>query len=355
MNDARKILIVSDAWTPQINGVVRTYENLSRELTAAGHAVTVLGPRDFPWRVPLPLYPEIELALFADRPLARHIARENPGRIHIATEGPLGWAARRFCLRETFAFTTSYHTHFPDYLAARAPAPCGALLRHGAIRLLRRFHAPARAVLVATPSLEAELKGWGFSAPMRRMTRGVDLETFHPGEKRLFSDLKRPVALNVGRVAVEKNLEAFLAMPWPGSKIVVGDGPLLASLRARFPEVLFTGKKTGKDLADHYRAADVFVFPSRTDTFGMVLVEALACGLPVAAYNVTGPRDIVTQRVLGRLGDDLAACARAALESADARSDAQARFDHVRTTYSWACAARQFLAAFQDPARDTVA
>lgn len=350
MNEARKILIVSDAWKPQVNGVVRTYEHLERELTAAGHDVSILGPRDFPLRVPLPFYPEIELALFTDRPLARKIAQAGPERIHIATEGPLGRAARRFCLREAFAFTTSYHTHFPDYLAGRIDSYIPALrepMRRWSIAFLRAFHAPAQTMLVATPSLEAELKEWGFRAPMHRMTRGVDLSLFHPGEKNLFTNLRRPVAVNVGRVAVEKNLEAFLNMPWEGSKIVVGDGPLLAHFRNRFPDIVFTGKKTGRELADHYRSADVFVFPSKTDTFGMVLIEALACGLPIAAYDATGPRDIVTHGFLGQIGEDLSACAREALMD----GTPQERFAHVRENYQWSVAAQQFLEAFHPPSR----
>lgn len=345
MNDARRILIVSDAWKPQLNGVVRTYEHLEKELTAAGHTVGIVGPHDFPVRFPLPFYPEIELALLAARPLARRVAAFAPDHIHIATEGPLGAAARKLCLRAGVGFTTSYHTHFPDYVAGRIgrylPA-LQALVRSRIYAHLRAFHAPARAVLVATPSLERELIAQGFTAPMKRMTRGVDLSVFHPGEKSLFRDLKRPVALNVGRVASEKNLGAFLSMDWPGSKVVVGDGPALPALRRAFPETFFAGRKTGAALADHYRSADVFVFPSRTDTFGMVLIEALACGLPVAAHDVTGPRDIVTQGFLGRLGEDLGACARQALEE----GGAQARFEHVRETYQWSVAARQFLEAF---------
>lgn len=350
MNDARRILIVSDAWRPQLNGVVRTYEHLERELTAAGHRVEIIGPHDFPLRLPLTFYPEIEIALLAGQPLARRIEAFAPDHIHIATEGPLGGAARKICLREKARFTTSYHTHFPDYIAGRVgrylPALRGPVHRAVYARL-RDFHAPSRGLLVATPSLETELRAQGFTAPMRRMTRGVDLSVFHPGEKSLFQDLRRPVALNVGRVASEKNLAAFLSMDWPGSKVVVGDGPALSALRRAFPEVLFAGRKTGAELARHYRSADVFVFPSRTDTFGMVLVEALACGLPVAAYDVTGPCDIVTQGILGKLGEDLALCARQALEE----GDAQARFTHVRESYQWSVAARQFLAAFQEETR----
>ncbi len=348
MADARRILIVSDAWKPQLNGVVRTYEHLEPILTAAGHVVRIIGPHDFPLRIPLPFYPEISLALLTRKILARQLRAFAPDHIHIATEGPLGTTARALCLAQGLDFTTSYHTHFPDYVATRIGRSLPALAplaRRICFAWLRRFHAPAHAILVATPSLEAELTQQGFTAPMRRMTRGVDLSVFHPGEKTLFHDLLRPIALTVGRLACEKNLDAFTRMPWPGTKIVVGDGPLLSSLRRAYPQVHFVGRQTGKALADHYRSADVFVFPSRTDTFGMVLVEALACGLPIAAYDVTGPHDIVTQDFLGCLGEDLSASALIALE----RGDAAARFSHVKDTYQWQVAARQFLDAFQRP------
>lgn len=340
-------MIVSDAWRPQTNGVVRTYENLAAELARLGRRVSVLGPCDVPFRMPMPFYPEIKLGLFAFRGIRRSIETLAPDHIHIATEGPLGWAARRWCLRAGVPFTTSYHTHFPLYAAARVKrflAPLEEPVQKLCVRALINFHNASSCVLVATASLEERLRSWGLRAPLRRMTRGVDLDIFHPGERTVFKDIARPVALNVGRVSCEKNLEAFLEMPWPGSKVVVGEGPALPDLKRRFPSVLFTGLMKGSALADHYRSADVFVFPSRTETFGLVIVEALACGLPVAAYDVPGPRDIVTAPFLGALGEDLAGCARAALGGG---GGAPERFAHVRAHYQWSVAARQFLEAFQ--------
>lgn len=342
-----KILIVSDAWQPQVNGVVRTYEGIIPELERAGHEIRVIGPSHFPLTMPMPSYPEIKLALFPYRLLSKMIAEFTPDAIHIATEGPLGRAARRYCLKNKLLFSTSYHTHFPDYVAKR-------LARHGswfysfvhklARDDMRRFHAPSSALMIATQSLEDQLKGWGFTAPIYRLTRGVDLSLFHPGEKKLFKDLPRPIALYVGRVAIEKSIEDFLSMEWVGSKVVVGDGPDLEKLKAQYPHAVFTGVKTGADLAAHYRSTDVFVFPSRTDTFGIVLIEALASGLPVAAYDVTGPKDIITSPILGCLGENLSAAAAEALK----HGTPEQRSAHVKNYYTWENAARQFLAAGAD-------
>ncbi|MCB1784553.1 MAG: glycosyltransferase, partial [Alphaproteobacteria bacterium] len=251
--------------------------------------------------------------------------------------------ARRHCLQNKIEFTTSYHTQFPDYVAKRfawlIPPLYDAVHRAG-IRNVRRFHAPSSAVFVATQSLAEQLESWNFKAPLKQMTRGVDFSVFHPGEKKILNDLKGPIALYVGRLAIEKNLEAFLNMDWPGSKVLVGDGPIRQSLQSRYPDALFAGKKTGHELADYYRAADIFVFPSKTDTFGIVLIEALACGIPVAAYKVTGPKDIITEGYLGALHEtDLAAAAQKALKSPDpAKSHA-----HVREFYSWETAGKQFF------------
>ncbi|MCC7305889.1 MAG: glycosyltransferase family 1 protein [Alphaproteobacteria bacterium] len=337
-----KFLIVSDAWHPQINGVVRTYEHLVADLEKQGHQVQVVGPGDFSWTLPMPGYTEIRLAFFPQRRLAKIIDRSAADYIHIATEGPLGWAARKYCLRRGRKFTTSYHTHFPDYVAQRfawlAPFLHDTAHRLGKI-FVRHFHAPSETIMVATPSLEEKLKAWDFRTPMIRLSRGVDTDVFHPGEKNLFKNLKRPVALYVGRVAIEKNIGDFLEMQWPGSKVIVGDGPSLGSLRRRYPAAVFTGRKTGGELADHYRSADVFVFPSRTDTFGIVLLEALACGLPVAAYNVTGPKDIITLPSLGILSDsDLGSAALKALNCGTAAE----RAAHVKAHYTWEAVARQF-------------
>lgn len=339
-----KILIVTDAWHPQINGVVRTYEHLIAEMGKSGHTTHVIGPADFPYLLPLPGYREIKLAVAPYRRLAEMVETFAPDTIHIATEGPLGWAARRYCLNNDLAFTTCYHSHFPDYLAQRAAnlLPISYNAVHTATKnYIRNFHAPSRALMVATQSLEDELKSWSFQTPMVRLTRGVDLSQFSPGEKTLFHDLPGPVALYVGRIAIEKSIEDFLAMEWHGSKVVVGKGPLRAALEKKYPQVHFVGPKQNTDLAAHYRSADVFVFPSRTDTFGMVQIEALACGLPVAGYNVRGPKDIITENFLGALDNDLSCAAQKALKSGEKAQ----RHAHVRQHYSWENAAGQFLNA----------
>ncbi len=339
-----KILIVSDAWHPQLNGVVRTYEYIIPELVKDGHECRVIGPGDFPWRMPMPGYAEIKLTLFARRRLRRMIADYAPDALHIATEGPLGLAARAVAEKEKIPYSTCYHTQFPDYMERRVRKhfpPLAGLSHAWSVKLITWFHAHSQNVMVATQSLEDELRGWGFTAPMARLTRGVDRNVFYPGDKNLFADLKKPVALYVGRIAIEKSIEDFLAMDWHGSKVVVGHGPDLSALKTKYPGVIFTGKKTGTDLADHYRSADVFVFPSRTDTFGMVLIEAMASGLPLAGYNVIGPKDIITRPELGAVGDDLAAAAREALRHGTAAD----RVREVAEKYTWEEAARQFLAA----------
>ena len=341
-----KILIISDAWYPQVNGVVRTYEHLSEELIKMGHQVHVIGPSDFPYRLPLFWYPEIKLAIAPYGRLKKMIDQYAPDHIHIATEGPLGWAARKYVLKHKSDFSTCYHTHFPDYVARRFARPSTIfydLLHKGARAYVKKFHAQSRALMVATKSLEDDLKSWGFKMPMYRLTRGVNLDMFYPGEKTLFKNLKGPIALYVGRIAVEKSVQDFLRMKWPGSKIIVGDGPSLIALSRRYPKVHFVGRKFGEELAAHYRSADLFVFPSRTDTFGIVLIEALASGLPIAAYNVTGPKDIVTLPFLGALDDDLASAADKALHT----GAPQQRSDYARETYSWEHAAKQFEAAIK--------
>ncbi|WP_114394782.1 glycosyltransferase family 4 protein [Oleisolibacter albus] len=325
-----RLVIVTDAWHPQVNGVVRTLTTTVAELERMGHSVTVIGPDRFR-TLPLPSYPEIRLALRPARALARLIEEARPEAIHIATEGPLGFAARTYCLKRQIPFTTAYHTRFPEYVRDRAPVPLALTYA-----LVRRFHAPAHAVMVATPSIEADLKARGFTH-IRRWSRGVDTDLFHPRDKG-FLDLPRPVFLYVGRVAVEKNIEAFLALDLPGSKLVVGDGPQRSALQARYPEVTFAGARQGEDLARHYAAADVFVFPSRTDTFGLVLLEALASGLPVAAYPVPGPLDVIGTSGTGVLDADLRSASLKALELDPARCRNHA------LTFSWRASAEQFLA-----------
>ncbi|MFA7276457.1 MAG: glycosyltransferase family 1 protein [Pseudobdellovibrionaceae bacterium] len=339
-----KILIISDAWLPQVNGVVRTYQHLMPELEALGHDVTVIGPHDFPYHFPLPFYREIDVAVFTKQLMRRKISAYGPDLVHIATEGPLGKSARQFCMARGQPFTTCYHTHFPDYVAKRMKGPLRPFAKPARAMTynhLRKFHAPSRGLFVATPTLQSHLQEKGFSAPFYPMTRGIDARIFHEGEKTLFEDLKKPVALFVGRVATEKNIEAFLDTPWEGTKVVVGSGPDLEELRAAYPDTVFMGRKEGRELADCYRSADVFVFPSRTDTFGMVIVEALSCGLPVAGYPVQGPIDIITAPMLGAVHDSLETAMRTALASSGTREE---RAAYARNTYSWQEAANQFLA-----------
>lgn len=292
----------------------------------------------------MPGYREIELALFPYRHMARLIAEYDPTTIHIATEGPLGWAGRRYCRKRNIPFTTAYHTQFPDYIAKRTARYLPFLhrpVKMMATSWLRCFHEPSAGIITTTLSLNEELKQKKYTSPLYALDRGVDHDTFYPAEAALFRDAEKPIALYVGRIAIEKNLEDFLSMHWAGTKIVVGDGPSLKRLQKKYPGIIFTGKKTGRDLADHYRSAHVFVFPSRTDTFGIVLAEALACGLPIAAYDVTGPRDIVTESFLGALhDDDLSQAAHRALELTDY---AGMRAAHARERYAWDVIAQQFL------------
>ncbi len=342
-----KILIVSDAWYPQLNGVVRTYENIRDELERQGHYVKVMGPADFPLRMPMPGYSEIKLAIGPYGRLRDLIDFVGPDHLHIATEGPLGYAARRYAMKKNLHFTTSYHTHFPDYVAKRIKKYIPGLeewSKEKAIQMIRDFHAPSHMMFVASPSLEEELKSWNFENPMTRLTRGVDLSLFKPAEKTLFKDLPGPVALYVGRVAIEKSIHKFLEMDWPGSKIVVGHGPSMGYFKKRYPDAHFVGKKTGAELAAHYQSSDLFVFPSKTDTFGIVLIEALACGLPVAAYDVTGPKDIITRPELGYLGENLSEAAQKAL---NAPGTAKSRHEHVKQNYSWEKAAAQFMSVVE--------
>ena len=302
-----RLLIVSDAWTPQVNGVVRTLATVAEELRGVGDTVEVIGPDRFP-TMPMPSYPEIRLALMPRFRLARLVDAFAPSAVHIATEGPLGWSMRRLCLRRGWPFTTSFHTRFPEYLHARTRVPLRL-----SWALMRRFHNAGAGTFAATPSLQEELVSRGFKRVLP-WTRGVDLALFAQGPSEDFADLPRPIFLNAGRVAVEKNIEAFLRLDLPGTKVVVGDGPLRADLQSRYPKVHFAGWRIGEGLAAAYRAADVFVFPSRTDTFGLVLLEAMACGTPVAAFPVMGPLDVVADSPGGVLSEDLRAACLAALD-----------------------------------------
>ena len=328
------ILLVTDAWYPQVNGVVRTLDTTARLLRDKGHRVTLLtheGRRTFP----LPTYPEIRLAFAGPPAIARQIDAARPDAIHIATEGTLGWLARRYCLKRGLAFTTSFHSRFPEMAAERIPLPGVAAALN---RLLRWFHAPASATLVPAPTASRRLSRLGYTN-LVTWTRGVDVAQFRPLNSTMFNGLARPVMLNAGRVAIEKNLDAFLSLDLPGTKVVVGDGPQLSELKARYPDTVFTGYKTGDDLARALSAADVFVFPSRTDTFGLVMLEAMACGTPVAAFPVEGPIDVVTDPKAGCLDESLS---RAVGNALSCTSLDCIGFAH---TFSWERVARLFEAS----------
>ena len=325
-----RILIVTDAWTPQVNGVARTMQRIVEGLAALGVETPMITPSDYP-TLPMPSYPEIRLALTLPGSVGRRIDAAGADHVHIVTEGPLGQMARRHCLKKNIPFTTSYHTRFPEYVRARVPLPESWL--YG---IVRNFHNAGGGTLVATRSMTRELAARGFTR-LRPWSRGVDSKLFDPARRKPL-DLSAPVFLNVGRVAVEKNLPAFLDLDLPGTKVIVGDGPDLPKLKRRYPDAVFLGARTGVDLAEVYASADIFVFPSRTDTFGNVLLEALASGLPVAAYPVTGPVDLIDSGVDGVLDDDLGAAALAALacDRGAARRKALA--------HSWEECTRQFLA-----------
>jgi len=342
-SDLKRICIVTDAWHPQVNGVVRTLDTLKRELRKRGHRVLVLSPKMFK-TMPMPTYPEIRLALNVPFRLARILKRFKPDAIHIATEGPLGWAARNFCIRVGHPFTTAYHTAFPEYMSARSHMPADWFYP-----IFKRFHAASSGVLVATQSVREQLSEKGFDRIVP-WTRGVDTDLFYPRPNASL-DFEGPIQLYVGRVAVEKNLEAFLQTNVPGTKVIVGDGPAREELAAKYPEARFLGALYGEDLAQAYAAADVFVFPSKTDTFGLVMIEALATGTPVAAYPVQGPLDVLgddgrgpfpqwSTQIAG-VDDDLETAIRTALtlNRRDCADFAQ--------LYSWDEVTRLFLSALQ--------
>jgi len=323
-----RILVATDAWHPQTNGVVRTYERLAVEAAALGAELSFVTPREF-FTAPCPTYSEIRLSLVRPGQIGRRVAEASPDCIHIATEGPIGFMTRAYCRKAGMPFTTSYHTRFPEYVSARF-----RMGQSWCYAFQRRFHNSGSGVMVSTRSMAEDLEARGFRNILK-WSRGVDTEIFKPVRQRLFGG--GPVFLYVGRVAVEKNIEAFLGLDLPGTKVVVGGGPQLAELRLKYPQARFTGPKFGEELARHYASADVFVFPSRTDTFGLVLLEALASGVPVAAYPVTGPKDVVGGARVGVLDADLGKAARAALELDPARCRAHA------LKYSWANCAREFI------------
>ncbi len=329
-----KILVATDAWRPQVNGVVRTYERLREEAAPLDAEIVFLTPNEFT-TVPCPTYPEIRLSLPGYAYIGRRMKELQPDAVHIATEGPLGWMTRSHCLRRKIPFTTSFHTRFPDYISRRFYLP-----EKWSWRVLRQFHNAGAGTMVATPSLARELEEERGFKRILPWTRGVDTELFRPRDVRRFGD--GPVFLYVGRVAIEKNIEAFLEADLPGRKVVVGDGPQLDELRARFPDVEFMGKRVGEDLAECYASADVFVMPSRTETFGIVILEAMASGLPVAAFPCTGPIDLIANGVTGVMSEDITAAARAALalDRSAVRSKA--------LEYSWEAAAKLFVSNIEN-------
>ncbi len=335
-----RIALITDAWLPQMNGVVRTLTTVIAELRSRGHEIEVISP-DLFRNFPCPSYPEIRLALAGRRSVGMRITAFAPDSIHIATEGPLGWAARAHCLAHGLPFTSAFHTQFPDYVESRTGLPAKLIWP-----IMRRFHQPATRTMAATPTLRAQLQANGIT-PLHHWSRGVDVSTFMPDHPPpdLFLKLPRPIQLYVGRVAVEKNIEAFLGNTHPGAKVVVGDGPAMAALSAKYPQAHFLGRLAGDELAACYAGADVFVFPSKTDTFGLVMIEALACGTPVAAYRVPGPLDVL-QEGSGAMAENL--------EDAIARALTFERAACVLAgrAYSWEASADQFLAGLAPIARE---
>jgi glycosyltransferase involved in cell wall biosynthesis len=324
-----KVLVATDAWQPQVNGVVRTLNSLQRAAGKLGVTIEFLSPEGFP-SFPVPTYPGLRLALPSPGRIAARIEASQPDAIHVATEGPVGFAVRAYCRRRGRPFTTSYTTRFPEYISARAPIP-----QEWIYATLRRFHGAASVTMVATPSLMSELRQRCFSN-LGMWTRGVDVDLFRP-DRAIALGLPRPIFMTVGRVAVEKNLEAFLSLDLPGTKVIIGDGPEVEKLKRCFPDAKFLGPLDNGILAAHLAAADVFVFPSRTDTFGIVQLEALASGVPIAAFPVTGPKDVVGDHPIGVLDEDLR---RACIEALQVSREPCRKF---ALEYSWENSARQFL------------
>jgi glycosyltransferase involved in cell wall biosynthesis len=326
---AMKVLVATDAWRPQVNGVVRTLGALARAAAKLGVDVEFLSPDGF-WTFPVPTYPGLRLAVPRKKRIAERIEASRADAIHIATEGPIGHAVRAYCVKSGRPFTTSYTTRFPEYISARSPIP-----QDWIYNVLRRFHAAATVTMVATPSLTAELSQRGFGN-LGMWTRGVDVDLFRP-DRAIDLDFPRPIFMTVGRVAVEKNLPAFLGLDLPGTKVIIGAGPQVSELKRRYPAAKFLGQLDNGILAAHLAAADVFVFPSLTDTFGIVQLEALASGVPVAAFPVTGPMDVIGNNPIGVLSEDLrVACMQALWISREACREFALR-------YSWENSARQFI------------
>jgi len=323
-----RIMIVTDAWEPQVNGVVRTLKQTTYELQKMGHQIEMITPAEFK-TIPCPTYPDISLSLFPGKGVAKRIKDFAPDAIHIATEGPLGMAARSYALRHDLPFSTAYHTRFPEYVYARTRIPLAMTYR-----FLKWFHGPSLAVMAPTQVVKDDLEKYGFDNVVI-WSRGVDLEIFKPQDSKVLNSA-HPIFLYVGRVAVEKNINAFLEIDLPGSKWVVGDGPAMKEIKEKYPLVNYLGVLNQYQLAEVYAAADVFVFPSKTDTFGLVLLEAMACGLPVAAYPVTGPIDVLGDSSAGVMNEDLRTACLQALKIP--REVARAHAEK----FSWRAASEQF-------------
>ncbi len=329
-----RIVIITDAWHPQINGVVTTLTNTCTELEKLGHTVKIIDPSLFK-AIPCPGYPHFHLAFLCGPKLRPIVEQFKPDAIHIATEGPVGYAARRYCFYKGYRYTTSLHSRYPEYLKIRVGFPL--FISH---TYLRWFHRKSARIMVATESLQRELTSKGYKK-LVLWQLGVDTELFHPSDKMFMLNSgiqdKRPISMYTGRIAIEKNIEAFLKLDLPGTKYIIGDGPLRETLTDQYPDVHFVGYKQGKELARYMAAADVFVFPSKTDTFGLVLLESLACGVPVAAYPVTGPNDVISDPQVGTLDNNLRA---AALKSLSLDADDCRRY---ALNYSWLQSAKQFV------------
>ncbi|MAK61507.1 MAG: alpha-mannosyltransferase [Ponticaulis sp.] len=330
-----KIMLITDAWHPQVNGVVRTLNRVIEECEAMGHEFEIVSPNDGFKTVPLPTYSEIQLAIGARKQIEERFHEFEPEAVHIATEGTLGMAGRSMCLKNKMPFTTSYHTRFPEYVSARVPVP----LSWG-YSFMKWFHRYSGHIMVATASMREELESRGFGNVVA-WSRGVDTELFHPDKRTTMPDpyegMERPIFLNVGRVAVEKNIEAFVELDLPGTRVVVGDGPQREELEKKYPHVKFLGAKFGDELAACFAHSDVFVFPSLTDTFGLVILEAMATGTPVAGYEVPGPKDLIPGSNAGAISDDLKAAAMECLDidRATCRTYAEG--------YSWTACAETFV------------
>ena len=324
-----KIVIITDAWKPQVNGVVNSLSKIAEGLTQKGHNVEIIGPNQFK-TIACPTYPSIRLALFSKKKLKKLLFKIKPESIHIATEGPLGLAGRKICIQNKWRFTTSYHTRFPEYIKARIPIPLWLTYK-----FLKNFHSAAHKTLVPTISIKKMLESRGFKN-IDIWSRGVDQNIFKPAKKKEESSYTKPVMVYVGRVSVEKNIEDFLKININGSKIIIGDGPDLRKLKHKYKNVIFLGEKFGKELANIVASSDVFVFPSLTDTFGIVLIEALACGIPVAAYPVSGPIDIIENGVNGSLNRDLETAIKDALKISKEECIKKAK------QYTWQSSTNQF-------------